>query len=317
MTTLTVSDIDLGKDSPAQRLRSTAAAVQVHFTWMGVRKTLSKQQRDEAANPFGADGEFVSAGKKLVNTKHRAWKALTAIKGQIIGYWKGTSLPYTEPGMRLIRQCDIESFVHKLEGYKEDLRAAVMELASHYDDIKHEARMKLGNLYNESDYPPITEQLFRVDWEFPSVEPPSYLMQINPELYYQEQQRIASRFEEAVKLAEEAFMTEFGAMVAHLADRLAPGPGGDKKRFSESNLTNLKDFFEKFNTLNVGSNQGLDNLVKTAQNLVSGIPADDLRKSAGLREQVQIGMEAIGRQLDVLMVDSPRRKIIRPKEEVA
>ena len=51
--------------SPAERLQATMAAVRVSLHWLGVRKTLSRQQKTEAAQSFGADGDFLSAGKKL------------------------------------------------------------------------------------------------------------------------------------------------------------------------------------------------------------------------------------------------------------
>ena len=37
--------------------------------------------------------------------------------------------------------------------------------------------------------------LFGIDWEFPSIEPPNYLLQLSPALYEQERQRVATRFE--------------------------------------------------------------------------------------------------------------------------
>ena len=36
-------------------------------------------------------------------------------------------------------------------------------------------------------------------------------MRLNPDIYQQEQQRVARRFEEAVQLAEQAFMAEFAS----------------------------------------------------------------------------------------------------------
>jgi adenine/guanine phosphoribosyltransferase-like PRPP-binding protein len=41
-------------------------AVRLSFTWFGTRKTLSQEQKAEAADAFGADGPFLSAGKKLL-----------------------------------------------------------------------------------------------------------------------------------------------------------------------------------------------------------------------------------------------------------
>ena len=51
--------------TPAQTLQSNMAAVRVSFTWLGTRKSLTSEQRAEAAQPFDAEGGYLSAGKKL------------------------------------------------------------------------------------------------------------------------------------------------------------------------------------------------------------------------------------------------------------
>ena len=104
--------------TPAQGLREGMAAVRVSFTWMGTRKSLSADQRAEAAQPFDAQGQYLSAGKKLLDTGHPAFKAVTSIKSKITSTWKGMSLPFPEPGIRLIRRDQIDEFVGLLESYQ-------------------------------------------------------------------------------------------------------------------------------------------------------------------------------------------------------
>jgi hypothetical protein len=55
---------------PGDRLRTTMAAARLSFTWLGVRKTLTSAQKNQAADTFGAEGKFLSAGKKLLDTSH-------------------------------------------------------------------------------------------------------------------------------------------------------------------------------------------------------------------------------------------------------
>jgi hypothetical protein len=43
MSTVTVQDIPLDQESPAQRLRRTAAAVRVTLHWWGVHRALTPQ----------------------------------------------------------------------------------------------------------------------------------------------------------------------------------------------------------------------------------------------------------------------------------
>ena len=73
------------------------AAVRVSLSWLGTRKTLTADQKEIAADAFGAEGKFLSAGKKLLDTKHPAFRTVTGVRGRIVSYWKGMSLPYPEP----------------------------------------------------------------------------------------------------------------------------------------------------------------------------------------------------------------------------
>src|SRR5690606_35800993 len=70
--------------SPAEQLRHRFTAVRLSLQWLGIRKTLSTDQRQQAAEPFAAQGESLSAAKKLLDTRHPAWKAVTAIRGQAV-----------------------------------------------------------------------------------------------------------------------------------------------------------------------------------------------------------------------------------------
>jgi hypothetical protein len=298
--------------SPAQTLQAKMAAVRVSFTWLGTRKSLSPSQRAEAAQPFDAEGGYLSAGKKLLDTSHPAFKAVTSIKTKIASVWRSMSLSFPEPGVRLIKREQIDEFVGLLTDFRAELVEAVANLDRHYGDLKAAAAERLGRLFNPSDYPETLVGLFDVSWDFPSVEPPDYLRDLNPALYEAERARVAARFDEAVQLAEQAFLDEFAKLVSHLTERIGGGEDGEKKVFRDSAIGNLSDFFERFRSLNVGSNDQLDALVAQAKQAVRGIGAKDLRGSVDLRQRVATQLSQVQSALDGLMVDRPRRKIIRP-----
>ena len=66
----------------AARLRATMAAVRLSFTWFGVRKSLSLEQKSQAADTFGAAGNYLSAGKKLLDTSHPAFRTVTSVRSR-------------------------------------------------------------------------------------------------------------------------------------------------------------------------------------------------------------------------------------------
>jgi hypothetical protein len=311
LSTLSVPAIPLQADSPAQRLRRIAAAVRVSLHWWGVHRSLSPQQKEEVGLTYAADARLVTAGKKLLDTRHEAFRRLTSIKTRLTNYWRGISLPYTEPGIRLICQSEIDPFVHTMAGFREELAEGETELGAAYDEIKADSRRRLGRLYDPADYPTEVRGLFAVEWDFPSVEPPSYLMRLNPDVYRQEQERVSRRFEEAVRLAEQAFLEEFVKLVGHLSERLTADTEGERKIFRDTAITNLTGFFERFRHLSVGSSAQLDELVNQAQQLVQGVSPQSLRDDNDLRRQVAGQLGQVQAQLDGMLVDVPRRRIIR------
>jgi hypothetical protein len=291
------------------------AAVRVAFTWLGVRKTLSPMQKAEAAAAFDAEGTFLSAGKKLLDTRHPSFKAVTAVRGRMIAFWRGISLPFPDPGVRLIRQDDIARFDVQLTTLKAELAEAVADLEEHYTELRQAARDRLGRLFNPADYPPTLSGLFDVAWDFPSVEPPDYLRELSPALYQQEAARVRARFDEAVQLAEDAFLGELAKLVSHLSERLTGESDGKPKVFRDSAIENLREFFDRFRTLSVRSDGQLDDLVSQAQRAIRGIEPQALRDCAHVRQQVATQLSAVGATLDGLMVDRPRRNLLRRREE--
>jgi hypothetical protein len=310
MSTLTVSDIRLSEGSPAEHLRRTAAAVRVHLRWWGTHKTLTSQQKEEVGLAYAADARFLTAGKKLIDVRHEAFRRLTSVRTRIKRHWRRSTLPYVEAGVRLIKQADIEPFVHTMDGFRADLSEAEADLNSVYGDIKGDARRSLGRLYDAADYPPTVRGLFAVEWDFPSVEPPNYLMRLSPEIYQQEQERVARRFEEAVTLAEQAFVSEFSKLVAHLTERLT-GTDGERMVFRDSAVNNLREFFERFRYLSVRSNEDLERLVEQAQRVVQGVAPQELRDNDGLRHDVARQLTRVQASLDGMLVNQPRRRILR------
>jgi len=297
--------------NPAARLRATMAAVRVAFTWLGARKTLTPEQKAQAAETFGAEGQFLSAGKKLLDTSHPAFRAVTSVRGRILSYWRGISLPYPEPGIRLIRQDDIGTFQVHMTTLQVELAEAVQRLDEHYAELRAAARDRLGSLFNPEDYPSSLAGLFAIAWEFPAVEPPEYLRQLSPALYEQERARVAARFDEAVRLAEEAFTAELAKLVSHITERLSGQEDGKPKIFRDSAIENLNEFLTRFRQLSVRSDAQLDDLVAQAQRVIRGVEPQELRDSASLRQHVATQLAAVEASLDGLMVDRPRRNILR------
>ena len=295
----------------ANRLRTTMAAVKLSFTWLGVRKTLTTHQRAQAAETFHADRELLTASKLILDTKNAAYRNLSRVRSEASGYWRTETLPFPESGIRLLSQAKLAVFHSRMTHYREELQSAASQLTGEYEHMKSEAQRRLGSLFNQHDYPFTLENLFDMEVSYPTIEPPAYLMSLHPDVYQAEQARVRERFESAVELAEQAFATELQRLTAHLAERLTGLHDGQPKVFRDTAVENLREFFSRFRQLNIRSNPELDELVNQAQQTISGIEPQTLRDSNRLRQMVARDFEQIQASVGELLVDRPRRNILR------
>ena len=159
----------------------------------------------------------------------------------------------------------IDGMTAELDSMKDELARAVDALDERYHSLRESARRRLGSLYNPADYPDTLRGTFSVSWDFPSLDPPAYLATLNPTLYAEQSARVAARFDRAVQLAEEEFIGQLAKMVDHLQEKLTGLADGTAKRFYDTEITNITDFFQRFRTLNLHSSAELDALIDRAR----------------------------------------------------
>jgi hypothetical protein len=301
----------------AEKLRAQTVACRVRRSRFGVRRTFTPAQIRIAADEFGADSSVISAAKRVLDTRDPAWRAVSKLMGRAGHLWKALTVPYPEPGVRLLRRENVDMFVNQLKDIKALLVEAREQLQSKYEELRTRAQEKLGTLYNAGDYPDRIDVEFDLYWDFPSIEPPAYLKNLHPQLYEQEVERIRGRFEEAVRLTEQAFVEKFHELVGHLADRLKGTDDGKPKVFQDTSVTRLNAFFEEFRSLDVGSSGELQKVIDAAQNVVKGITPDELRGNLDLRSKVSDQLAAIEKEIGGLMVALPKRQMKLEDDEPA
>ena len=114
-----------------------------------------------------------------------------------------------------------------------------------------------------------------------------------------------------MQLAETAFIEEMSRLVSHLTERISGSEDGPPKVFRDSAIENIREFFQRFRELNVHSSEQLDQLVEQSQRILNGVDPQALRDTAQLRQRVSGELSAVQSVLDGLLVDRPRRNILR------
>jgi hypothetical protein len=296
-------------DSFIGRLKRETAAVRLQYKKFGTRRALIPDQVYRAARVFGANQQFLSAGKRILNTKDPVWIAATGAIGRARLYWRTMTVPYPDKGIRLLRRELVPSFNVAMQAFAAELAEAKRALDEAYASLQNEARNSLGELFNPDDYPESVTESFYLEWDFPNVEPPDYLKELNPALWEQERQRLENRFAEAAALAENAFAAELSDLVTHLAERMTLDDDGKKKRLNKKAVDGFTEFFERLQKMRIGSNAQLDQIVEQARKVVGGIQVDEIRNNDVMRQNVLDQMQQLRGQIDTLLVEAPTRRI--------
>jgi hypothetical protein len=299
----------------AEALRTKFSAVRLRTKWWGVTRKVDDVTRDKMAEAVGANADEVHAKKYIVNTKNPRYKACTKVRSNVKSYFKGKTNPWPEDGVRICLREDIGAITDQVARAQSALDQAVAGLQECYTEIREERRQTLGTMFREDDYPETLDGLFSVWLEFVNIDPPEYLAVENPKAFEMAERQALARLEEAVGLIETSMAEEFKGFLDSMVDRLGLDDQGKPKRFQVQKdgrcpvIDNLKDFFGKFKSMSLGSNEELDELVKQAEQVIQGVKPEGIRESRDLRESVREGMKAIGQQLDKMVELKPSRVV--------
>ena len=105
--------------------------------------------------------------RKLLDTSHPAFRAVSAVKSRVVSYWRDQTLPYVEPGVRLVRLNAVPEMESHLRAAQIELDQSVSELDRCWGELVDQARHRLGDLFDVTDYSPSIADEFEITWDLP------------------------------------------------------------------------------------------------------------------------------------------------------
>ncbi len=264
----------------------------------------------ENGSPAETDKSLLNVSKKLLDCPE--YKAITSLDDEMKAYVRSKCLPSVlRKGVFLLPLTSVEKVNAKLDWFAQQRKARVTAFAAVYEAAKSQAQERLGSLFNEDDYPPVAtvETHFALSWNYLTFGVPGALGKISQALFEQEQQKANAQWQEAQGMVQDLLRVRMQELVKHLTERLTPGEGGKPKIFKSSLISNIDEFLQEFEALNVADDGQLAQLVAQAKDLMSGVDAETLRKSKDMQSTLQSGFAQIEAQLSAMITDKPKRAI--------
>lgn len=288
----------------AKRVMDDVVVLDVTFHRPGISK-----QADLSRVATDSDKDMLNLTKNIVDAKE--YSTVVRFADDVRMWLAKRSLPSPlKRGTYLVPVGSVEQVCQFLDQAEERYKAKAEEFLLVYPEKVAEAKIKLGDQFNQDNYLPV-EQLRAsfwierrlIDFFLPSEG------KIGRALWEKEKQRAEETWSRAVETIQEALRTSFQTLVGHLAERLEPRPDGTRKVFRDTAIDNMLEFIDLFKARNVTGDAELEGLIIQASNVLKGKKPEDIRKSDTVRGEIAGEMARVQKALDKLMDVAPRRRI--------
>ncbi len=218
------------------------------------------------------------------------------------------TLPFPLRGCVLVPRKLIPEIQDQLSTFKDDYERSVESFLCWYPSAIAEAEEKLGELFEQLDYPSAGQLRgrFRFEWRYFTVGPSTSRI-LPASLYKEEMARFKEFMAQARQKAEDALRMEFVDLVSHLTDKL-DGADGALKRLRSSAVENLHDFLSHFDDRNIFQDEQLEALVQQCKSIMWGASAARLRIDPAFRAELYGNMKELLAAMDQSLENLPRRK---------
>ena len=261
-----------------EELQANTIAVSMKQKKFGNSKKLDEDNHRKITQSIEADPERIKATELIVNSKHPAYKEVTALMSKVKRDFIDRTVSFPEPTIRLMNIDRVDSFNLEMAGICEELTRRVEVLDSHRDELVDDARLKLGTAFKPEYYPTSFRECFSIEVSYPSVGPDERLKNLNPALYEQQRQRFETMMNQAIEETTTALATELETIFGRLASSLAEG-----KRLRSDMLDPLNSFLDRFTDLRIGSNQAIRDIVDHARTILGQTNESQIARNGSAR----------------------------------
>ena len=273
---------------------SSALLVEVNVSSWSARK-LDRKVTDEVTANKSASRSAARVNKNLLADDEKL-EAINKYAANFRNWLYAETLPWSNNGLRLIPTAKFFEFKTTLDKYKTEFEDMVNAFVVEYPTRIAAQAFKLGSMFDRAEYPDAAEiqSKFKFSYCFsPVPEAGHFLVDLGEEMEQELKAEYAKAYEDRVNTAMKDLWTRLKDSLDKIAERLTPDADGKNKIFRDSLVDNVLDLCGMLRELNVTNDPNLEKARREVEMLLSGVVAEDLRKSEEIRKDVRSEVAAI------------------------
>jgi len=207
------------------------------------------------------------------------------------------TLPWGDNGDRLLNISKYAEIQSTLQDYQSKWNDLINVIAADYELQIEKEKIRLGKLFNKSDYPSKEQLWGKFDFRFsyfPLPQPNHFVVALVDNEVAKIKEQIETENKRLLAEANGAIWNKIYEAIYHVAERL----GDVNNIFRDSLIDNLKILCKQLKELNVMKDQKLDEMLDRIENLIANLIPEDLRINRRLRKETFNEVSSILEDID-------------------
>jgi len=292
----TNSNLPITLPTDVDTIHSRAMLVTSHISAWTARK-FDRKITDEVNTKHAAVADAGRYNKHLLaGDDAKSYKAVISAATAARNTHYHETLPWTDEGWRLLPSANYFDYCEKMRKCRADFDAAVNAFVAEYPQLRENAKSKLNGMYNERDYPSVSELRRRFDFVIDFSPVPAaedFRVQLPDDQKASIEAAITSRVEAATQAAMQDAWNRLYERVANIHERLSD----PEATFRDSLIEHARYITDVLKRLNVTNDPNLETMRATVQQKLATLDPDTLRTNENARKSAAEAAENIMKQM--------------------
>jgi hypothetical protein len=287
-------------------IQENALIVVFSASMFNPRKT-DKKVTDEVIANHNAKNDAGKFVKAIIS--EAAVKPIQAVIGEARTFHYANTLPWLQDGGRIIPLAHYQTYKVKMEAFKARFSTAVDEFCANYANAIEDARERLKDMFNPSDYPSDVATKFSFTTTcFPIPSGNDFRFGLSSGLSDEDRDQLTAGVNSAVQAVEQLGIREVADRVKTCLRSIVDRLGTPGAIFRDTLIGNLAEVAALIPVLNITNDSCLQDLQRDIQPLTTLNP-DALRESRAQRNDACQKAREILARMEQMFVVAPDEEV--------
>ena len=261
-------------------LSKRATLVSLTIKSWGAR-CIDKQVSEDVLYQHNAASNAGRFSKRLIEKD--AIKDINSIVSEIRNYYRDKTLAWEDGKTRLLPVSLTTEFMDKMRDFELKFDDAVDNFIIQYPSYKDEARETLNGLYNEADYPDVSEikDKFSLKYSFANISDPNdFRCEVSEEIKDRIQNSMKESMNEQYQFSIKKLYEKIYLVIKKFNEKLS----GDGERFHKTLVGNIQDLVDILPDLNFMNNEKINEMIVQIKEQLCNYNVEDLKTDKEIRQ---------------------------------